>query len=273
MSIDKITDPASTPAAVADYQAQNTHLDRLLGNAVPPFPVDGSNIKKGSLFNIGGDMFYTSSDTAITGTPSDYVKLTPGASVAVPTYAVNLLGVTWNDAYNGYFDGSGNLYVFDTAKAIYDAAIAAVKDVLGIFAVLGHFIDLNVKDDLDVGGAITAGGNITTSTGTVGGADGNFQDKIEYARKDLSVNDFIHGTTDSDTVHDALVPPLVLIGDEMLITGSIKVGATETIVSRAVLTSTGGSGVVTLYGMQAGVAGTQLVQNGNATAVEVSLAW
>lgn len=161
MSIDKITDPASVPAAVADYQAQNTHLDRLLGNAVVPFPIDGTDIKKGSLFNIGGDMFYTSSDTAITGSASDYVKLTPGASVAVPTYVANLSGVTWNDAYNGYYDVGGNLYVFDTAKAIYDAAIAAVKDVLGVFAEAGHFKGLNVANDFKcIGGSIPAFHNV-----------------------------------------------------------------------------------------------------------------
>jgi hypothetical protein len=87
-----------------------------------PLQVDGSNIPLGATFQVEGVVYHTDSDTAITGTPSDYVKLIPnsGDSGATADFAfvANLSGVTWNKIYNGYYDSSDNLYIFDETKAI-----------------------------------------------------------------------------------------------------------------------------------------------------------
>ena len=134
MAINKITDPSALPTSTDDYVAQNNAINTHTLNTTPPYPVSGSNIVKGSVFNIGGDLFYTDSDTAITGVSSDYVKLTPGATTAVPTYetAANITAnVTWNDAYNGYYDSSGNLYIFDEVNAFSDDVITELKTLSG----------------------------------------------------------------------------------------------------------------------------------------------
>lgn len=78
---------------------------------------DNDNVLKGAVFQIGGTVYLADSDTAITGTPSSYVKITPSGATAAAAYVANLTGVTWNDTYNGYYDVSGNLYVFDEATA------------------------------------------------------------------------------------------------------------------------------------------------------------
>ena len=145
MSITKITDPAAVPAAVADYTAQNTHSERLLGDIHGPFPIDGSNIKKGSLFNIGGDMFYADSDTTITGTPSDYVKLVLSGSTATPSFVASLTGVTWNDAYNGYYNVGGDLHVFDELQAYLNGDLTTVFTPKGRLAKNNKVITSNVE--------------------------------------------------------------------------------------------------------------------------------
>jgi hypothetical protein len=40
----------------------------------------------------------------------------------------SLSGVAWNDTYKGYYDGSGNLYIFNEAKAFSAGAIALIQD-------------------------------------------------------------------------------------------------------------------------------------------------
>ena len=160
MSITKITDPSAVPAAVADYEAQNIHLDRLLGDAVAPYPVSGSNVVKGALFNIGGDMFYCGADTAISGTPSDYVKLVVSGSNAVPSFVASLSGVTWNSAYNGYYSGS-DLYLFDEVKAVLAGAISGYKTAMGAMWMLNAGQSLKSTDDvtfndLDVTGDVVS---------------------------------------------------------------------------------------------------------------------
>ena len=130
MAITKITDPGAVPTTVADYEAQNTQLDRLLGDSVQPYPVSGSNVVKGALFNIGGDMFYCGADTAISGTPSDYVKLVVSGSTAAASFVSSLSGVAWSPAYNGYYNGV-DLYLFDEAKALVDGELATLYSKLG----------------------------------------------------------------------------------------------------------------------------------------------
>ena len=133
MAINKLTDPSALPASTDDYVAQNNAINYHTLNSTPPYPVSGSNVLKGSVFNIGGDLFYAAADTAITGTASDYVKLTPGASTATAAFetAANVTSnVTWSDTYNGYYDVSGNLYLFDELEAVRLGALSKSKSLL-----------------------------------------------------------------------------------------------------------------------------------------------
>lgn len=73
------------------------------------------NVLRGSIFQLGGTVYHATSDTAIAGVQSGYVKLVPNGdgSELDPEYVASLLGVTWNDRYNGYYDIGGNLYIFN----------------------------------------------------------------------------------------------------------------------------------------------------------------
>ena len=89
----------------------------------------GSNVVKGAVFQVGGATYLATADTAITGSASDYVKLTisvDGLSLA-PSYVADLTGVTWSSTYNGYYDVGGNLYIFDELKAYAAGTIVAKK--------------------------------------------------------------------------------------------------------------------------------------------------
>lgn len=127
MAIIKIDSIGTTPIAfVSPAIAQ---IAALLQNVEQPLRVIGSVVKKGSLFNIGGAMYIADADTNITGTASDYVKITPAGATASASYVANLTGVTWNTAYNGYYDGTGNLYIFDEAKALSSGAISTIYTI------------------------------------------------------------------------------------------------------------------------------------------------
>ncbi len=134
-NIVRIPAAATLPAAVGDYQAQNdliyAHGLAIMG----AYPLDLTNNKvvKGAIFNVGGVLYKASADETITGTPSNYVKLTPisaGAQCSA-TYVANLSGVSWSNTYNGYVDGSGNLYLFDEIVAFLGGAISDVKTFFG----------------------------------------------------------------------------------------------------------------------------------------------
>lgn len=162
MSITRV--PAATagtvPAGGTDYQAQNdllfAHGLALMGTS----PVDFTNtrIPQGAAFNIGGVWYRCTANESITGTPSKYVKVTPAGATASAAFVANLTGVTWSVTYNGYYDGSGNLYLFDEARAVYDGAVTAPKTVIGKMAYAGAMSikGLTVTGSLMVSNGVSA---------------------------------------------------------------------------------------------------------------------
>lgn len=142
-NIVRIPAAATTPAAVADYQKQNDLLFAfgLWGMQAYPIDIVSNFVLKGAIFNVGGVLYKASANEGITGTPSEYVKLTPisaGAQCSA-AYVANLSGVTWSDTYNGYVDGSGNLYLFDEAKAFKNGAVTSPKTFSGkVFQNIPH---------------------------------------------------------------------------------------------------------------------------------------
>jgi len=135
MAINKVPYPTSTPAAVTDYQRQNALIAALVGAIEGTQKIIGSNVAKGAVFNVGGSLYLADADTAISGVASEYVKLTPSGDTLTlaASYVASLSGVAWNSTYNGYYDGSGNLYEFDELKALAAGAIATpYKFAIGI---------------------------------------------------------------------------------------------------------------------------------------------
>jgi hypothetical protein len=134
-NIVRIPAAATTPAAVSDYQKQNDllYVFGLWGMGAFPLDLTNNKVVKGAIFNVGGVVYKASADETITGTPSNYVKLTPisaGAECSA-VYVANLSGVSWSDTYNGYVDGSGNLYLFDELLALAAGAVTSPKTFIG----------------------------------------------------------------------------------------------------------------------------------------------
>ncbi|MDH4127365.1 MAG: hypothetical protein OEV44_01330 [Spirochaetota bacterium] len=129
MALNRVDPPQALPVTTADYQAQNnlTQASFLTLNETIEF--ETTSIFKGTVLQVGGTVYLADADTTITGTASNYVKITPaaGGATAAASFVANLTGVTWNSTYNGYYDGSGNLYIFDEALAIKNGALTVAK--------------------------------------------------------------------------------------------------------------------------------------------------
>ena len=117
MAIKKITAPLSTGPSVfaAPVIAQLAALLTLASNVKR---ASGGYILKGALFNIGGTMYMADSDTAINGTPSDYVAITASGDIATATYATDVSNVSWNGSNQGCFNTSGVLYIAEDQYGI-----------------------------------------------------------------------------------------------------------------------------------------------------------
>jgi hypothetical protein len=126
MAIERIPYGEALAVSMQDYVRQNNLLETGFLRVNDPWPIVGGNIVKGAVFQIGGTVYLATSNTAIGGAASNYVKLTPSGdgSTCAADYVANLAGVSWNDTYNGYYDVGGNLYIFDETLAIINAEIA-----------------------------------------------------------------------------------------------------------------------------------------------------
>jgi len=113
MPISKISAPGATPSGIGDWSAVVAMLSALVMDKEQPARVAGSIVPQGSFFNIGGSLYVATADTAISGTPSPFVKIAASGDSASAEFIVSLSGVAWNSAYKGYYDAEGNLYIFD----------------------------------------------------------------------------------------------------------------------------------------------------------------
>ena len=122
MSIVKIdAGLASNPPVFA--QPVLNQIEALLDTYNRSAIIKEGYILKGSLFCIGGAMYITDSDTAISGTASAYVAITASGSYATASYTANINSAAWNESYHNYYDTAGVLYLFDESDAINDGFI------------------------------------------------------------------------------------------------------------------------------------------------------
>jgi hypothetical protein len=180
MSLDRIAIPTPTaPGSLADYQAilaqALAQTQAFTGREI----VDGSTIRAGTSMLIGGVLYQATSDTAITGSASNYVKITPSGATASAAFVANLTGVTFNEAYGAYYDGSGNLHVFDEGRAVATGVITAPRTWRGLsagprkrtFTANGTFVVPPGVTEVWVTGC-AAGGNGGAGSGGGGGGGG-----------------------------------------------------------------------------------------------------
>jgi len=170
MAIDRISFPASTPTAVADYQAQNTLISAAFSESANVVPFVGSAMTTGYVFQVGGTVYQVNGTVNITGTASAYVKITPSGATATASFVANLTGVTWSNLYNGYYDGSGNRYIFDESSAIASGVITYANRKTSQWGVgisqSGGFVG-GYGSRADDGGAVGSGA-IADSGGAIG---------------------------------------------------------------------------------------------------------
>ncbi len=125
MAINEVVFPTVPNPLAGDWSKIVALVSKSFQNINDPLQVVGSSVPQGATFQVGGIIYYADSDTAISGTESDYVKLTVSGSTLVPSFVANLSGVTWNKVWNGYYDISDNIYLFNETKALLEGVLAA----------------------------------------------------------------------------------------------------------------------------------------------------
>lgn len=137
MSLTLIPYPESSPTLDTDYQKQNNLLAAgfLYDGMINPVDYDNDLIPQGTIVTIGGAVYKATADESITGTASNYVKVTPSGDglTATASYISSLTGVTWNSVYNHYIDtGSpASLYLFSEGLALINGAITEAHTRFG----------------------------------------------------------------------------------------------------------------------------------------------
>ena len=155
MGLNRIDYPANLTTQ-ADFSQHSELIEtRFLDQVTPPLQVVAGVIPQGVVLQIGGAVYRSDSDTTITGTPSDYVRVTPDGATATAAYVSTLAGVSWAKQYAGYYDGSDNLYLFDEGKAL------AAGDIASVF---GRYLAQQENGDVRVGGTLNAA-NVDTGNG------------------------------------------------------------------------------------------------------------
>ena len=132
MAISKVLQYNSTPTTVADYQAQNAHLQAMINKAngsmgilkqasIATIP----SISQGGYISMGGTLYVVdTSDYTILGSLAsglNYIRLGVSGDNLVATWVQNISSYTWNSVYNYYTDGTNALlpYVVNYATNYY----------------------------------------------------------------------------------------------------------------------------------------------------------
>lgn len=113
MAINKIAAPLSNSPSVFASPVVNQLLALSMASEKHARIVNGY-VRKGSMFCILGDLFVADSDTLISGTESGSVAVifTVSGNEATAAYTTSN-DATWNGAYQGYYDSSNRLYIYD----------------------------------------------------------------------------------------------------------------------------------------------------------------
>jgi len=117
------------PTETADYQKQNAILEAFLNDCNRTYKIDFDNdlIRAGSIFFLGGILLEAESNQSISGTTSDIVKIKISDYTA--EYVSSMTGIEWNNAYNGYYDSDGNLYIISESLEKLNNEITDLKTI------------------------------------------------------------------------------------------------------------------------------------------------
>jgi len=126
MAISKVSQYNSSPTTVADYQAQNAHLQAMINKANGSMSILNQDdttsvpyIALGTYIMMGGTLYvvdtenYTINSSVNTGL--NYIKVGSSGDNLIATWTQSLKGYEWNSIYNYYTDGTNALlpYIVD----------------------------------------------------------------------------------------------------------------------------------------------------------------
>lgn len=177
MAINLVVEPGTgTPIDSSDYNAQNNLISACevpRGSILDDWTATSAEplIKQGTYISHAGNTYQVdTADEEISGSCSsglNYIVLTLSGTVITAAWATSIYGYSWNPAYGGYYDTSGNQALLD-ACYLDGTAYHRVRGLNGFniyYTANGRFhvetsilTSLTVEDDLSVGGDVIAGG-------------------------------------------------------------------------------------------------------------------
>jgi hypothetical protein len=116
--------PGDAPQTTEDWDKINNVLLATGMGLLNSTRIVGTNISRGSVVFFAGAWFVTDVDTAITGSASNYVRLTNTAGTITVEYVSSISTVSFNRTWNGWYDPQGRLHIFDEVKAYAVNAIS-----------------------------------------------------------------------------------------------------------------------------------------------------
>ncbi len=127
----RIDGPTDSVTDTSDWQKMNNVLEIIAMSTPCGSRVMSGNVTKGAVIRCGGSWYLATEDTAITGTASPYVQLTPNVdgSELNAAYVETLTGVSFNKIYNTWSDVQGRVYLFDEAYAYAWGQIPAMNTI------------------------------------------------------------------------------------------------------------------------------------------------
>ena len=129
MALVLIESPDNAPTTSADWDKINDVLQTIGLDINSPTRLTSGYILRGSVIFFAGAWYVADSDTAISGSETDYVKLENDAGTVTASYVAALVDVTFNRSWNGWYDPDGDLYIFDEMKAFGDGAVSELATI------------------------------------------------------------------------------------------------------------------------------------------------
>ena len=129
MALVLIPGPDNAPSASNDWNKINDVFQTIGLDINSPTRISGTKILRGSVIFFAGAWYVADSDTAITGSVTNYVRLTNSAGTVTAAFVSSLSGVTFNRTWNGWYDSSMRLYLFDEVLAFASGIVPAPTTV------------------------------------------------------------------------------------------------------------------------------------------------
>ena len=181
MALNRIDYPGELQTNVDFMQHSELIETRYLDQTAHPIQFRDGVIPQGVVLQIAGVLYRADSDTAISGTESDYVRITTDGATATADYADDLVGVVWNPQYNGYYDSQSpaQLYLFNEKLAWLNGDVETIRSR---YVEVDSVGDAGVPRDLRVGRDVVVEQDVNATRDVNAGQDVNADRDIVATR-------------------------------------------------------------------------------------------